>query len=94
MSDTPKPQMRFTAREMDGEYQIAPACPHSDAWLQSMGKRYIKATDLHWVGKMGIEVAMVSGPIKGLQKALGKDGIDKNGTLLRGRFDMLDQSKK
>lgn len=81
-----KPQMKFHASMVGKDPIITGACPHAIAWLDSMGKKHIKPTDLFWVGKMGIEMAIVTGNIKQVQKEIGRDKIDKKG-LLTGNFD-------
>lgn len=93
MNELPKPQMQFKASIVGNEALIQPVCPHSHAWFESMGKRYIKPNELHWVGKMGIELAIVDGHTKRLQKELGEDKISPKG-ILKGKFDMLDYLKK
>ena len=85
-----KPHMKFLAKMIGLEAHIYPACPHSEAWFQSMGKRTIKPEELHWVGDMGIELSMVKGEIKQVQKILGRDKIDRKG-VLTGKFDMARQ---
>lgn len=87
-----KPQMKFRASLSGKEVLIYPACPHSSAWFESMGKRTIKAQELHWVGKMGVEMAMVTGQIKEAQRTLGIENLNKDG-VLKGKFDMLDNLK-
>ncbi|HEY3526380.1 MAG TPA: hypothetical protein VGK47_09300 [Nitrososphaeraceae archaeon] len=87
-----KPQMSFYASLSGRDIVIKGACPHAIAWLESMGKMSIKPNELHWVGKMGIEVCMVKGEVKRLQREIGRDKIDRTG-LLTGKFDALDKMR-
>lgn len=89
--DLPKPQMKFKASLLGTDVVLIGACPHACAWIESMGKHNIKPTDLHWVGKMGIELAMVEGKINSVRKELGKDKITPNGII---KFDALDSFKR
>lgn len=85
--------MKFRARMEGSEVMIFAACPHSSAWLESMGKHSIKAEFLSFVGKMGIEAAFVEGKIFETQKVIGRDKLADSG-LLKGKFDALEDIKK
>jgi hypothetical protein len=91
-AELPKPQMKFKASLLDNEAVLIGACPHACAWIESMGKHCIKPTDLHWVGKMGIELAIVEGKVNSVRKELGKDKITSQGVIVK--FDALDNFKR
>ncbi len=87
----PKPQMKFKASLLGSEVILVGACPHAKAWIESMGKYHIKPTELHWVGKMGIELAVIEGKVNSIRKELGKDKVTPNGIV---KFDALDSFKR
>jgi hypothetical protein len=91
MTTEKKPQMAFRATLSNGESIIQAACPQSHAWFESMGKHHISPTDLHWVGKMGIDIVMVTGKIREAQKVLG-DKLSHKGVLTT-KFDAKDVLK-